>query len=85
MNLRIARKILRDPHRHSAHQILVAARRVCPGWFDPTETPPMVAYMARSVMGEGHGSRAYNRVLRWYRHRRQGLHDRAWRYAEVPF
>lgn len=81
MKIRIARKILRDPHRHSAHQLLMAARRVRPGWFDPTEDPAGVAYMARSVMGEHHGSRAQRRRLRciWIWH--AGRHD-AWR---VPF
>lgn len=81
MNLRLARKILRDPHRHSAHQLLVAARRVRPGWFNPTEDPAGVAYWARSVMGDQWGSRAQRRRLRVNLAWHKGRHD-DWR---VPF
>ena len=80
MNLRIARKVLRDPHRHSAHQLLMAARRVRPWWFDPTEESARVAYMARIVVDLGCPTE--RRLLRWCERYAKGRHDWARREGE---
>lgn len=85
MNRRIARKILRDPIRHSAHHILQAARRVRPVWFRPGENASLAAYSARSILGRDRDCPAERRLYRWYCRRLVDRHDWAWREVALPF
>lgn len=85
MKIRLARKILRDPHRHSAHQLLIAARRMRPGWFDPGDRLRDVAYKVWSDGADYDGSRAERKFHRRCWTRSQGLHNWAYLDDELPF
>ena len=86
MNCRTARKILRDPMRHNAHQLLLAARRVRPVWFRDGDTAGLAAYNARSILARDCRCPAERRRYRWFKRRRVGRHDRCRIIAgEPPF
>lgn len=83
MTRRIARKILRNPHRYTGRQVITAAARVRPNWWPP---PPGMWCDAfdlvekaefLAVQAEAQDSKALSK----YERRARGFHDRAMRTA----